>query len=305
MSTEPNERKTMTPVIASKPMDFEPYWTETLQELAALPAAPELTEIPLRSTDFGTVYGLRLTSLDAYRIFAYYCVPHGDGPFPVIYQLPNYGSVVHVPPYEERQRYVVVALCHRGQRLSDQPFAAAYPGLLTTGISNPDSYIYRGIVADCLRVIDFLVTRPEVEQGKMAAVGGDLALITAALRPQVDALYYTPTFFYAAEALTPRTGAYPSEEINEYVRTYAEEAARVWQTLAYYEPVHFAPKVKAATMVVTGDDPARTAPLIDAFGRPVESYQSAHSGYKDGVQQARWLSARYGLGEPVLPEHWR
>jgi cephalosporin-C deacetylase-like acetyl esterase len=295
----------MSLTIAAKPIDFEQYWNATQQALAALPAAPELTEIPLRTTDFGTVYGLRLTSLGAYRIFAYYCVPHGEGPFPVIYQLPNYGSVVHVPPYEERQRYVVVALCHRGQRLSDQPFAAAYPGLLTTGIDNPQAYIYRGIVADCLRVVDFLATRPEVDQRRIAAVGGDLALLTAALRPQVSTLYYTPSFFYAAAALAPQTSAYPSEEINEVVRTYPEQAAQVWQTLAYYEPVHFAPQVQAATLVVTGDDPARTAPLIDAFPRPPETYLSAHSGYKDGVQQARWLSTRAGLGDPVLPEHWR
>jgi len=291
--------------ISSKPADFAQYWSQTLEALAAFPPAPELTALPMRSTDFGTVYGLRLTSLGAYRIFAYYCVPHGDGPFPVIYQLPNYGSVVHVPPYEERQRYVVVALCHRGQRLSDQPYAAAYPGLLTTGISVPQHYIYREIVADCARVIDFLKTRIEVDQTKIAAVGGDLALFTAALRPQVDALYYTPGFFYAAEAVTPRTSAYPSEEINDYVRTYPEQAAQVWQTLAYYEPVHFAPQVQAATMLVTGDDPAHTAPLVDAFGRTIETYPSAHSGYKDGVQQARWLSTRYELGDPILPEHWR
>jgi len=295
----------MTVAIAAKPIDFEDYWTETQRELAALPIAPELTPIPIRSTDFGTVYGLRLTSLGAYRIFAYYCVPHGAGPFPVLYQLPNYGSVVHVPPYEERQRYISVALCHRGQRLADQPFAAAYPGLLTTGIDSPNQYIYRGIVADCVRVVDFLATRSEVDQSKLAAVGGDLALITAALRPQINALYYTPAFFYAAAALTPRTSAYPSEEINDYVRAYPAQAAQIWQTLAYYEPVHFASKVHAATMIVTSDDPTRTARLVEAFGRAVETYPSAHSSYKDGVQQARWISTHYGLGNPVLPEHWR
>ncbi|MEZ4862898.1 MAG: acetylxylan esterase [Caldilineaceae bacterium] len=295
----------MSLILATKPTDFDQYWSTMLDELATLPAAPELTELPIRSTDFGTVYGLRLTSLDAYRIFAYYCVPHGEGPFPVIYQLPNYGSVVHVPPYEERQRYVVVALCHRGQRLSDQPFAAAYPGLLTTDIDSPANYIYRSIVADCVRVVDFLVTRPEVDREKIAAVGGDLALLTAALRPQVDALYYTPAFFYGAAALTPKSSAYPSEEINEYLHTYPAQAAQLWQTLAYYEPAHFASNVKAATLVVTGDDSTRTLPLLNAFGRAIETYPSAHSSYKDGVQQATWLSNRYGLSAPVLPEHWR
>lgn len=291
--------------ITQRPADFDHYWSSTMTELAALPVAPELTELPLRSTDFGTVYGLHLTSLGAYRIFAYYCVPHGPGPFPVLYTLPNYGSVVHVPAYEERQQYIVVALCHRGQRLADQPFAAAYPGLLTTDIADAQRYIYRGIVADCCRVIDFLQTRPEVDPGKLALVGGDLALITAALRPAVDALYYTPGFFYRAEATAARSSAYPVEELNDYARTYPEQAAALWQTLAYYEPCHFAGGVRCDTVLVTGDDPAPTQPLVDALGGAVSCYPSQHSGYRDGVQQAAWLSARYGLAETPLPAQWQ
>lgn len=295
----------MSVSIAGRPADFDHYWAQTMAELAGLPPAPELTELPIRSTEFGTVYGLRLTSVGPYRIFAYYCVPHGAGPFPALYLVPGYGSVVHVPSYEERQQYVVVALCHRGQRLSDQPFAAAYPGLLTTGIDSPANYVYRGIVADCCRVVDFLLTRPEVDKSRIGLVGNDLALMTAALRPRVDALYYSPGFFYAAQTLAPRTSAYPSEEINEYVRSYPAQAGEVWRTLSYFEPAHFAPQVQAETRLVVGDDPAITQPLADAFTKPLTTYTTAHSSYKDGVGQARWFSQRYSLGEPVLPEHWR
>jgi len=294
--------------ITPRPADFDHYWASTMAELAALPIAPELTALPMRSTDFGTVYGLYLTSLGAYRIFAYYCVPHGPGPFPVLYSLPNYGSVVNVPAYEERQQAIVVALCHRGQRLADQPFAAAYPGLLTAYIADAQQYIYRGIVADCCRVVDFLQTRPEVAQGKVALVGSDLALLTAALRPTVDALYYTPGFFYRAEATAARSSAYPLEELNDYVRTYPEEAALLWQTLAYYEPLHFVGQVRCDTVVVTGADPAPTQPLVDALGDglsgAVSCYPSQHSGYRDGVQLATWVSARYGLAT-CLPAQWQ
>ncbi len=291
--------------ISARPADFDEYWSGTMDELAMLPVAPELTELPARSTDFGTVYGLHMTSLDSYRIFAYYCVPDGEGPFPVLYTLPNYGSVVHVPAYEDRQQYIVVALCHRGQRLSDQPFAAAYPGLLTTNIASAQDYIYRGIVADCCRVVDFLATRAEVDGNKIALVGGDLALITAALRPQADALYYTPSFFYGAEATAAQSSAYPIEELNDYARTFPQEAAALWQTLAYYEPVHFAPQVHADTLLVTGDDPAKSQPLVDQIAGKVETYQSAHSGYRDGVQQATWLAQRYGIAEAALPAAWQ
>jgi hypothetical protein len=53
--------------------------------------------------------------------------------------------------------------------------------------------------------------------------------------------------------------------------------------------------------------PEVMAPLVQAFGKPVTQYVSAHSSYKDGVQQATWLAERYGLGQlgqPVLPPHW-
>lgn len=291
------------------PADFDAYWAKVMGELDALPPAPELTVNAIRSSESSTVYDLYLTSVGPYRTYAFYSIPKGEGPFPVIYYTGGYGSVVHIGSYEERQRYVTVALRHRGRRLADKPFAAAYPGLLTTGIDSPESYIYRGIVADCARVIDFLVTRPEVDKGKIAVVGDDLALMTAALRPQVDALYTTPGLFYGAQELAPRTNAYPHEEYNDYARYYTDRATAMWNTVNYFNPLHFAPKVKADTVLVTGNErdmfsPEVVAPLAQAFGKPVSQYVSAHSSYKDGVQQATWLAQRYGLGTPILPPHW-
>ncbi len=299
---------TVTPLPA--PDDFESYWSGVMNELAALPAAPELTLNHLRSNEHCDVYELRLTSIGPYRIFAFYSIPKGDGPFAVNCHIGNYGSVVHIAPYEERQQYVTVALRHRGQRLADQPFAAAYPGLLTTGIDSPQSYIYREIVADCCRVIDFLLTRPEVDPSRISVVGNDLALITAALRPQVDSLHVSPALFYAAEQLAPRTNAYPLEEFNDYARAYPEKAAGMWRTLRYFDPIHFAPKVQAETMLVSGSEndlfsPEVIAPLAAAFVRPPQQVITAHSSYKDGVQRARWQAERYGLGEPMLPPHWQ
>ena len=182
----------------NKPQDFDQYWKKVEDELASIQPAAERTELHLRSAPEAKVYGLKLTSLDHYRIFAYFCVPSGKGPFPVIYRLPNYGSVVHIPPFEERCKYISVALCHRGQRLSDQPFAAKYPGLLTSGIDSQRNYIYRSIVGDCLRVMDYLVSCDDVDSQKISLVGGDLALFTAALRDSASVLFYTPSLFYKA-----------------------------------------------------------------------------------------------------------
>lgn len=287
------------------PADFDTYWSTAMDELDALPPAPELTVMPLRSTDFGTVYDLRLTSIGPYRFFAYYCVPNGDGPFPALVHTPNYGSVVHIPPYEERQRYAVLSLCHRGQRLSDQPFAAAYPGLLTEGIDTPSDYIYRGIVADCCRAIDFLQSRSEVDQTRIAVSGNDLALFTAALRPAISSLYYTPGPFHAAAERVPATSAYPLEEINDYLRAHPERADAVWNTLSYFEPRYMAPRVGAETLLVTGANANALASLINAFPSPPEQHVATTSGYKDGAHEAGWIAERSGFAEPILPAQWQ
>ena len=297
-------------VLSDRPADFDDYWSAVQAELAALPVAAELTHLPLQSNEYSTVYAARFTSSGPYRLFAWFSVPTGDGPFPALYQLPGYGSVVHVPAYELRQRYVVLALRHRGQRLSDQPYAAAYPGLLTHGINDPATYIYRDIVADCLRGMDFLLERPEVDAQRIALTGNDLALITAALRPQATALHCAPGLLYNAASLAPQTSAYPLEELNDYTRAYPDRAATLAHTLDYFNPLHFADRVGCETLLVTGNDrdflsPALLQPLADQLAGPVTPYASAHSSYRDGVQQAEWLSKHFGYSDTLLPAQWQ
>src|SRR5438046_1525634 len=150
---------------------FDNFWGTVDAELALLPMAADLQPLPMRSTDAATTYAVRLTSIGPYRIFGYYSVPKHAGPVPGLLLTPRYGSVNHVPDYLDRERYAVLQVVHRGQRLADQPFAAAYPGLLTLGIDAPETYIYRAIVADCLRAAEFLLSRPEVDASRVGVQG--------------------------------------------------------------------------------------------------------------------------------------
>ena len=288
----------------NKPQDFDQYWKKVEDELASIQPAAERTELHLRSAPEAKVYGLKLTSLDHYRIFAYFCVPSGKGPFPVIYRLPNYGSVVHIPPFEERCKYISVALCHRGQRLSDQPFAAKYPGLLTSGIDSQLNYIYRSIVADCLRVMDYLVSCDDVDSQKISLVGGDLALFTAALRDSASVLFYTPSLFYKALHKATATQNYPLEEFNDYLRSFPESIDQISQTLAYFEPMNFASRVKSEVMLMEESE-GDANDLAVSFARDIERSGSKHSSYKDGVVLAEWLSKKLQTGETLVPMHWR
>jgi len=291
----------------ARPADFDAYWDEMDAELARYPLAVEMERNALRSTEFATVYNVRLTSVGPYRIFGYYSVPVGDGPFPGLMNAPRYGSVNHVPHYDDRERYATLTLMHRGQRLADQPFAAAYPGLLTRGIESPTTYIYRSIVADCLRGAEFLLSRPEVDGDHVSIVGDDLALITAARRPQFTAMQAGGLLFYRLLEAANRSSAYPVEEINDYLRTYPERREDVARTLAYMDPINHAARVRATTLLITGDagainGPEWLEPLTGALGGPIEQYRVTHEGATDHDWQDAWMARQ--LGKAAKPRLW-
>ncbi len=304
----------MTTNAETRPDDFDNYWQSVLEELAAVPAAPEVEEMPLRSTEFADAYGVRLTSIGPYRIFGYLSIPKGDGPFPAKCFLPRYGSVVDFVPQGtsngQRRHYVTFSICARGQRQADQPYAASFPGMLTDGITDPAAYVYRGIAADCRRGLEYLLSRPEVDSSRVAAIGADLSLIAAALFPQVTHLVCTPTLLYRTADVARRTSAYPLEEINDYLRMYPEREGQVRDTLSYFDLRWFAPQVSAKTLLVSGADGTALdaeslEPLAQAVGGETEVHKSENSGYKDGVYTEEWLAGELGLAEASLPPHWR
>src|SRR6266853_5669541 len=196
------------PVMDQIPADFDAYWQQTLGDLARYPACPEIDVLPLRSTDFATLYGVRLTSFGPYRVFGYLSIPTGDGPFPAIYYVPKYQSVLaFISPGTanlQRSRYITFALAGRGQRNADTPYAAMFPGLLTDGIDQAASYIFRGIVADSVRGLEFLLTRRDLDPARVVVVGNDMALITAVLTSGATRVVTTPALFYETTALAPK-----------------------------------------------------------------------------------------------------
>jgi cephalosporin-C deacetylase-like acetyl esterase len=292
----------------TRPPGFEQYWDAVDEELARYPMAPEMERNVRRSTDLATVYDLRLTSVGPYRIFGYYSVPVGDGPFPGLMHSPAYGSVNPVPHHIDRERYATLTLMHRGQRLADQPFQASYPGLLTLGIDDPGTYIYRRIVADCLRGAEFLLSRPEVGAGRVGVIGDDLAMIAAARRPGFRAVRAAGLMFHRMLQFAERSSAYPIEEINDYTRQFKDRRDAVARTVGYFDPIHFAPDIRAATMLVTGDDgtvggPDWLRPLAKAISGPVGQYRVTHEGATDHDWLDAWMAGQ--LGAEPKPRMWQ
>lgn len=281
--------------------DFDAYWRETLAELAGTATEADVEPIPLRSSETATTYGVHLTSIGPYRLFAYLSVPNGEPPFPAVFHLPKYASVVNPFPQGEsngnRGDSVAFSLGARGMRNADKPFVAQFPGLLTEGIDDPAAYVFRGIVADCVRGVEYLAGRPEIDGTRIAAVGGDYALMAASLTKAITHVVCTPQLFLDTLTTARATTAYPLEELNDYLRLYPKKAGAVARTLSYFDLRGFAPSVKATALLIGGSpaealDRATLQPVIGGLGGEVTFYETAHSGYTDGRYVREWLAGQ-------------
>ncbi len=304
----------MNPTPDAPPTDFDEYWRRCIDELALCPASPETELLPIRCTDFATMYAVKLTSIGPRRLFGYLSVPLGDGPHPAIYYPPKYQSVLELIPQGAqnylRSRFVTFAIAARGQRLSDSPHAAMYPGQLTERIEDSGAYAFRGVVADGVRGQQFLAALPYVDAARIVSIGNDVALITAALQDGATHLVCTPALFANTAAIAPRTGDYPLEEINDYLNLHPDRKDAVHRTLAYFELEHHAPAVRASTLLMAGAhgsllDSDALASVSSAIGGDVSVFESQSSSYKDGMHAERWIAEQFGFDDMILPEHWQ
>ena len=54
----------------NKPADFESFWDDVDNDLAGIAIAPEVEYIRMRSNNDADLYGVRITSVGPYRLFA-------------------------------------------------------------------------------------------------------------------------------------------------------------------------------------------------------------------------------------------
>lgn len=282
-----------------KPADVEAWWDAIDDELAAIPANPEFTVAQLQTNEFATTYTVRMTSIGNYPIAAWVSVPTGEGPFPALIATPGYGSVVVPAHYDVRQRFVTMTIMSRGQRGADKPYAAAFPGHLTEGIASPESYIFRGVMADMLRAYEVLRDHPAVDTERIGITGSDMGLLLAARRPGAKAVQVTATFWYRLAELAASTEAYPYEEINDYLRMYPDDWGAVGRTLAYLDPQYQTQKVTANVQFnrdqesAAGND-AWLADLVGKLNSDITYYDVTHEGQTDHDANDAWISSQLG-----------
>ena len=297
-----------------RPTDFGSYWYEISKELSVIDMNSEISMIPIRSNASSTLYSVSLVGANTYPLKGYLSIPNKEGRFPAIYFAPRNASVLEIIPQgmssNVRDQFVIFSLACRGMRNSDNPHVSMYPGQLTENVDSVENYIYRGIVADTLRGLDFILTRPEIDKNSLLAYGNDIALLAAALHGAVTHVVATPAYFFDTIDIAKLTNSYPLEEFNDYLRLYPDSELNVRETLSYFNLRWHAQSISANTLIICGDSEnvyskSNLTPFIDNISGKITVKESENSAYKDGLFIQEWIADEIGDGVPILPQHWK
>ncbi len=241
----------------AKPQDFDEFWGGVLEQAARVPLNPETRYSALRSDPGVEVYEVFYDSIDDVRIAGWYCAPRErSGKLPAILTLPGYQGEPGIPKEWARKGYAALSVAPRGKLRSNAQFNPGYPGLLTHNITDRNTYSYRGFYVDAWRGIDYLLTRDEVDGERIGVTGGSqgggLTVTTSAMRQEVRAAIAGAPYLCGYVDSIELTRTYPYEEINDYLRLHPGSREAVVETLAYFDGINFADKIRCPFVIYIG-----------------------------------------------------
>ncbi len=168
--------------------DFKRFWKQCKQDLAQVAPQFKVTQSD-RSTDTLDVYLVEMQSYGNVTVRGWYTVPTTPGPHPAILSVPGYTSTMW--PNTRRTQVATLALNPRGHGNSKDdvdPKGEEYM-FIDFVPDHPEKYIYTGAYLDCVRAVDFLASRPEIDHLRMGVEGGSqgggLSFATAALDDRI------------------------------------------------------------------------------------------------------------------------
>ena len=273
------------------------YWSSRVDAaVKAADADVAIESLPIRSNETSDAYSVGFNGVGGYPLYAYLHIPKSDAPHVPLFQAPGYGSVVAVPAYERRARYVEMALCHRGQRLSNSSYNAAYPGLLTDGLPSEKNYRWGDIVSDCITAVNVLLKQPNIDRSMLAVSGGDLAWLTAAFTSDVNALQTGGFMFSDLDNRLAGNPDYPLAEFNDFKRTYPDSWGEARETLKHFDPMESVGLIDAKKILIScgASDKDYSDELANALSGDATVRVNLGKGHLDHIAQEEWLSNASG-----------
>ncbi len=235
------------------------FWVATCAILDETPINATLSENPeLSGREFET-WNVSLSSYGGQRLRGFYTAPrHGNasGKFPAMLAVPGYGGAKEIPYHVVMHGFAVLTLFPRaqGESISEWDLPEG-TNKLTYNVTDRDTYYYRAAYMDCVRGVDFLVERDDVDANRIGmwsrSQGGGFTLATAALDQRLAAAVAEEPFM-CNYSLAIDIETRPYHELRNYVQEHPEQREAMLETLRYFDTLTLADAIQCPTLVNIG-----------------------------------------------------
>lgn len=294
----------------AKPADFDEFWDNAKKELATVPPDFKVTYLPDSTRDNRKVYLFEMKSLDNITVRGYLTVPKVGGKhkkFAVLLGLPGY-QVALPPMFGTDNDLAIITLNVRGQGNSRDVIHTQRDEYIFYHIDDKNKYVMRGAIMDCVRAVDFIFSRPELNHNQIIASGGSmggfLAIATAAVDHRVALCSAQNPILSDVNNLDGEVD-WPLIDIRKYIASRpALSFSKVMHNLDYFDTKNFATMIKCPTLLGMG--------LLDPIVPPNNAYIDYNNisakkhliifrdlghevGYAYKVYEGRWMRDTFGL----------
>ena len=235
------------------------FWNATRAILNETSVDAALTECPERSGREYETWNVALNGYGGQRLRAFYTAPrHGppSGKFPAMLAVPGYGGGKEIPYHVVMHGFAVLTLFPwaQGESIAEGDLPASATKL-TYNVTDKDTYYYRAAYMDCVRGVDFLIERDEVDGNRIGmwsrSQGGGFTLATAALDHRLAAAVAEEPFlcnYPVAIDIDTR----PYHELRSYVQEHPEQRQAMLDTLHYFDTLTLADAIACPILVNIG-----------------------------------------------------
>ena len=235
--------------------DFHEFWERNLQQSAQIPLRGEFTEVE-DCLPGARVYDAAFDGVDGVRVRGWYLTARDvSEPRPAVVKFIGYSGgrdYPHTAAHHVLNGFCVFVMDSRGQGgntgLKLDTGYGARRGFITHGILDRDEYYYRAFYLDTVRAVELVSQRDEVDETRIAAVGGSqggaLAIACAGLSDRVTAMAPdVPWLSHFRRAIDLAVGPY--EEITDFMKQYPERIEQAFETLSYFDNMNLVTLTRA------------------------------------------------------------
>jgi len=305
----------------SEPADFDAFWEKGRQQLARVPLAPQITLLPEACTERLNVYHVSFSTLSTEpsrpaRLYGILCEPKAPGRYPALLRLPGAGVRPYTGDKSTAERgFITLEIGIHGVPVNlspefyEQLQAGALDAYWKFNLDDRETYYFRRVYLGCLRANDLLTSRPNWDGRNLIAAGasqgGQLAIVTAALDSRVTALLavHPGLCDLTPERLHLRATGEPLPYSAELLAQSPHATPAKRATIAYYDTVNFARRVRVPGLYIWGynDEVCAPSTLYAAFNvirAPKTLELMLEQGHSYPPEQwdamQRWLAQQLG-----------